>query len=215
MAASNSSSISVINVPASVLLCGEAFRQEVNRDARLRYQRNRYTSVIPAPFPMPTLTRDRVAAAYDAHYDVMRYIAAQRFHVPAADIRPLIHDVFVAFIRHGAAIGDERSWLVAAVSNACRNYWRDKKPTEALPEITDTVRMADDVGARVDVLRLLSRIPLRCRAVLWLRYIDGLSPEEIAGRCASSESGGYGRQLIHRCLRAVREALAGHVRGSA
>jgi RNA polymerase sigma factor (sigma-70 family) len=160
-------------------------------------------------------TRDRVAAAYDAHYDVMRYIAARRFHVPPADIRPLIHDVFVAFIRHSTAIGDERSWLVAAVSNACRNYWRDKRPTEALPEVTDMARMADDVGARVDLLRLLSRIPLRCRAVLWLRYVDGLSPEEIAGRCASSQSGGYGRQLIHRCLRAVREALAGHVRGSA
>ncbi|HEV2721209.1 MAG TPA: sigma-70 family RNA polymerase sigma factor [Thermoanaerobaculia bacterium] len=159
-------------------------------------------------------TRERVAAAYDAHYDVLRYIAARRFRVPPTDIRPLIHDVFVAFIRHSAAIGDERSWLVAAVSNACRNYWRDKKPTEALPEITDTAQMADDVGARVDVFRLLSRVPTRCRAVLWLRYVDGLSAEEIAGRCASSQSGGYGRQLIHRCLRAVREALAA-IRGTA
>jgi RNA polymerase sigma factor (sigma-70 family) len=157
-------------------------------------------------------TRDRVTAAYDAHYDVMRFIASQRFHVPPADIRPLIHDVFVAFIRHSTAIGDDRRWLVAAVSNACRNYWRDQKATEELPDIIDTAQMADDVGARVDVLRLLARIPLRCRDVLWLRYVDGLSPEEIAGRCAASQSGGYGRQLIHRCLRAVRQALAGGVR---
>lgn len=164
---------------------------------------------------MPMLTRDHIAAAYDTHYDLMRYVAARRFHVPPADIRPLIHDVFIAFIRHSTAIANERSWLIAAVSNACRNYWRDKKPTEALPDVTDMARMADDVSARVDVLRLLSRIPLRCRAVLWLRYVDGLSAEEIAGRCASSESGGYGRQLIHRCLRAVREALAGNVKGSA
>jgi len=158
------------------------------------------------------LPRDRVAAAYDAHYDVLRFIAAQRFRVPPADVRPLIHDVFVAFIRHSAAIDDERSWLVAAVSNACRNYWRDLKPTEELPDLTDTARVGEDVSARVDVVRLLRSIPERCRTVLWLRYIDGLSPEEIAARCAASTSGGYGRQLIHRCLQTVREALAGGVR---
>jgi len=202
MAANSSSSISVIGIPPSA-------RMEETRNRGLRYRRNRYTSGIP-----PHLSsRERVAAAYDAHYDVLRYIAARRFHVPPADIRPLIHDVFVAFIRHSAAIGDERSWLVAALCNACRNYWRDKKPTEPLPEITDTAQIGEDVSARVDVLRLLSRVPTRCRDVLWLRYIDGLSPEEIAGRCAASQSGGYGRQLIHRCLRAVREALAS-VRGS-
>ena len=154
-------------------------------------------------------TRERVAAAYDAHYDVMRYIAAQRFGVPLPDVRPLIHDVFVRFIRHGATIGDERSWLVAAVSNACRNYWRDRKPEESLSEMPDTARLADDVmNARVDVLRLLSRVPTRCQRVLWLRYVDGLAPEEIARICAASASVGYGRQLIHRCLRAARAALA-------
>jgi len=162
------------------------------------------------------MTRDRVAAAYDAHYDVMRYIAAQRFRVPPADIRPLIHDVFVAFIRHSAVIGDERGWLVQAVTNACRNYWRDKKPTEPLPDVMDRHELAADVSARVDVLRLLARVPKRCQTVLWLRYVDGLSPEEIAHHCASSaSSGGYGRLLVHRCLRAVREALAASIRGRA
>src|ERR1700756_4052007 len=130
-----------ITPPRSVLLrgsrryrCGEASQQRENRDAGVRYQRSRYTSgVPPPPEPREMTTRDRVAAAYDAHYDVMRYIAAQRFRVPPSEIRPLIHDVFVRFMRATATIGDERSWLVAAVSNACRNYWRDRKPTEDLP----------------------------------------------------------------------------------
>ena len=44
--------------------------------------------------------------------------------------------------------------------------------------------------------------------------VQGLSPEEIAHRCASTESSGaYGRLLVHRCLRAVREALAATVKG--
>jgi len=162
---------------------------------------------------MPMPTRDRVAAAYDAHYDVLRFIAARRFHVPTADIRPLIHDVFVSFMRHSEGIGDERGWLVTAVCNACRNYWRDRKPAEELPELSDSARLAEDVGARIDVARLLRCVPPRCRTVLWLRYIDGLSTEEIAKRCASSRSGGYGRQLVHRCLEAVRRALADGLRG--
>lgn len=154
-------------------------------------------------------THERIAAAYDAHYDVMRFIAAQRFSVPSADIQPLIHDVFVAFIRHHAAIADDRSWLVAAVSNACRKYWRDRKPTEELPEtLVDPYRLADDVAARIDVVRLLRAIPRRCQTVLWLRYVEGRSPEEIATECGASSSSGYGRQLVHRCLRKLREALA-------
>jgi DNA-directed RNA polymerase specialized sigma24 family protein len=74
--------------------------------------------------------RDRAAAAYNAHYEAMRFIAAQKFGVPQADVRPLIHDVFLAYMRHVAVIGDDRGWLVTATRNACMNYWRDKKPGE-------------------------------------------------------------------------------------
>lgn len=155
------------------------------------------------------MTRERVAAAYDAHYDVLRYIAAHRFRVPQADVQPLIHDVFVAFIRHHAVIGEERAWLVRAVTNACLNYWRDRKPTDALPELIDVRERTSSIDARVDLQRLLQRIPKRCRAVLWMRYVDGLTSEEIARHCASpTSSRAYGRLLVHRCLRAVREALA-------
>lgn len=154
------------------------------------------------------MKRDRVAAAYDAHYDVMRYIAAQRFRVPIADVRPLIHDVFVSYIRHEAVIAEDRAWLIKATTNACMNYWRDRKCTEPLPDMEDTRELAE-VSARIDLLRLLERIPERCRDVLWQRYVEGLSAEEIARACTTkASSGGYGRLLVHRCLRAVREALA-------
>ncbi len=151
--------------------------------------------------------RIRVAEAYDAHYDVMRFIAARRFRVSQVDIRPMIHDVFVAFIRHHARIGDERSWLVTSITNACLNYWRDRKGAELIGEsVVDPRRLADDVLARVDVAHLLSRVPQRCRNVLYLRYVEGLEPAEIAARYAMSA--GYARILLHRCLRVAREALA-------
>jgi DNA-directed RNA polymerase specialized sigma24 family protein len=152
---------------------------------------------------MDTTPRERVAAAYHAHYDALRYIAAQRFRVPSADVRPLIHDVFVAYMRHVAAIGDDRGWLITATKHACLKYWRDAKPGTSLPDEDaflplDTCALRDDVAVRLDLARVLRRVPKRCRDVLWRRYVDGADPGDIAAALSK----------IHRCLRAAREALA-------
>jgi RNA polymerase sigma factor (sigma-70 family) len=159
---------------------------------------------------------ERAAAAYDAHYEALRYIAAQRFRVPSADVRPLIHDVFVAYMRHVAVIGDDRGWLITATKHACLNYWRDAKPGAPLPEearLLDTSALRDDVAVRLDLARVLRRIPKRCREVLLRRYVDGAEPGDIAAALAKKPS--YGRQIVHRCLRAAREAFASTRRGRA
>src|SRR5882724_2753451 len=89
--------------------------------------------------------RDRVADAYQEYYPLLRFIARQRFKIPAADIRPLIHDVFVSFMRHEKTVNDDRRWLAAAVSNACRNYWRNIRPDLPLPEdLLDSRNLVDD-----------------------------------------------------------------------
>jgi len=158
--------------------------------------------------------RDRAAAAYDAHYEAMRFIAAQKFGVPLADVRPLIHDVFLAYLRHAAVIGDDRGWLVTATKNACMNYWRDKKQSEPLPDVlVDPGTLAGDVDTRLDLARVFRRLPKHCRGVLWRRYVDGADPSEIALELSKKRT--YGRQIIHRCLRAAREALASIRRGRA
>jgi RNA polymerase sigma factor (sigma-70 family) len=163
---------------------------------------------------MSSSARDRIAAAYDAHYEAMRFIASQKFRIPAADVRPLIHDVFVAYMRHVALIGDDRGWLITATRNACRNYWRDTKPGDPLPDmIRDRGALSDDVTVRLDLARILRRVPKHCRAVLWRRYVDGADPSEIAAELSKKRT--YGRQIIHRCLRAAREALATFRRGQA
>ena len=156
---------------------------------------------------------ERTAAAYHAHYDVLRFIAAQKFRVPPADIQPLIHDVFVAYMRYVARIRDDRGWLIIATKHACLNYWRDAKPGSPLPEegLPDTSALRDDVAIRLDLARILRRVPKRCREVLWRRYVDGAKPGDIAA--AFSKKPSSGRQLVHRCLRAAREALASIRRG--
>jgi len=156
---------------------------------------------------MSPSARERVAAAYEAHYDVMRFIAAQKFRVPPADVRPLIHDVFVAYMRHVAVIGDDRGWLITATKHACMNYWRDAKPCVSLPNaLIEQQQFGDDVAVSLDLARIFRRVPKHCRAVLWRRYVDGMEPGEIAAELSKKRS--YGRQIVHRCLRAAREALA-------
>jgi DNA-directed RNA polymerase specialized sigma24 family protein len=159
---------------------------------------------------MELSSSDRAAAAYERNHEVMTFIAARKFRVPAADVLPLVHDVFVAYMRHASAIGDDTRWLIAATRNACLNYWRNRKVTEPLvgDSFLDPGRACDDVTASIDIARVLRLVPGQCRAVLWMRYVDEFSPAEIALRCAASESAGYGRQLVHRCLRAARVALA-------
>jgi RNA polymerase sigma factor (sigma-70 family) len=179
-----------------------------------RYRQSRYTSIAPRRIPMSPTARERVAAAYDAHYETLRFIATQKFRVPATDVRALIHDVFVAYMRHVAVIGDDRGWLITATKHACMNYWRDKKVGDALPEVLeDPRRLTDDIGARLDLARVFRRLPKHCRGVLWRRYVDGIAPAEIALELSKKRT--YGRQIVHRCLRAAREALAAIRRGRA
>jgi RNA polymerase sigma factor (sigma-70 family) len=152
--------------------------------------------------------RNRITDAYEKHYDLLRFIAGQRFKIPVSEIRPLIHDVFVAFMRHERSIGEPRRWLTTAVGNACRNYWRDLKPGAPLPaELLDPRELADDALARLDLALLFAHLSAKCRAVLRLRYMEGLAPPEIAERFATSP--GYVRLKVHRCLEAAKRTLAG------
>ncbi len=129
---------------------GEASRQrELTPQGGLCYQTRRrgYTFLVwdAMADEIDTAAHDRITAAYERHYDLLRFIAGQRFKIPAADVRPLIHDVFVAYMRHEHAIGDSRRWLTTSVSNACRNYWRDMKPDTSLPaELLDPRELADE-----------------------------------------------------------------------
>jgi RNA polymerase sigma factor (sigma-70 family) len=159
--------------------------------------------------------RERAAAAYDAHYEALQYIAARKFRVPSADVRPLIHDVFVAYMRKVTAIGDDRGWLITATKNACLNYWRDQKPGSPLPEesLLDTRALRDHVAVRHDLVTILRRVPRHCREVLWRRFVDDAKPGDIAADLSRKPSSG--RQIVFRCMEAAREALAAIRRGRA
>ncbi|HEY4639869.1 MAG TPA: sigma-70 family RNA polymerase sigma factor [Thermoanaerobaculia bacterium] len=151
--------------------------------------------------------RERVAAAYEGYYGLLQYIAVRRYKIPKSEIRPLIHDVFVAFMRHASLIGDDRRWLTTAITNACLNYWRDAKPATTLPDdLLDRRRVVDAALARHDVTRVFTRLSAECQRVLRLHYVDGLDGPEIGQRLSIKP--GSVRVKIHRCLERARRILA-------
>jgi len=196
-------------------------KQEGRRGDRGGYTHDAPARLSPlgALFAMPNDTNaelphhsQRAEIAYRAHYDLLRFIAARRFRIPADEVCGVIHDVFVSFIRHEAKVAqspaDERAWLVGGVCNASRYYWR-KHRGEELPadieEYIDPAAVADDAIARLLLADVLRRLPERCRDLLRKRYSEGYTPDEIA--TMESLARGSAKNLISKCLLAARAAF--------
>jgi len=139
-----------------------------------------------------------VAIAYEVHRELLRVIAEQKFHVPADDAGPLVNDVFVSYLRNHAHVRDERAWLIAAICNAAREYWYHHGRRQGLAESADVDEITvDTITDRLDLAHVLSQMPERCRKALWLRVVEGRSPDELAELLATSVANA--RQIVHRC----------------
>jgi RNA polymerase sigma factor (sigma-70 family) len=157
----------------------------------------------------PAPAEDAVATAYRAHYSLLEYIAVQKFRVPDADVRDVIHETVVAFIRHRERVYDEKAWLVGTMCNVSRLYWRRRAPDVADRESgfdePSGVCAADEISQRVDVGTLLRRMPRRCREVLRLRFFEEYSSSEMAVHFHTTTD--YARKMVYRCVSAARALL--------
>jgi RNA polymerase sigma factor (sigma-70 family) len=194
------------------------------QERRIRYLGG-YTETKPARLPLGAsfamsdatnaetqLPSERAEAAYRAHYDLLRFIAARRFKIPTDEVCGVIHDVFISFIRHEAKVArsarDERAWLIGGVCNASRYYWRKHRGEELPPDIgeyVDPTSIAEDAITRLLLADVLRRLPERCRDLLRKRYSEGYTAEEIA--VMASLARGSAKNLISKCLLAARAAF--------
>ena len=72
-----------------------------------------------------------IERVYLEHAPLLRRVAVRKFGIPPADADTLVHDVFAAYIANpGAVRSDLRAYLIAAICNASRNYWRTKEMQE-------------------------------------------------------------------------------------
>lgn len=153
----------------------------------------------------------RAATAYREYSELLSQIAVRKYRIPSSDAENLVHDVFLKFLREEYRIRDDRAWLVAAISNASRDYWRSPARRAECGQLPEAAAMPmDAVGAEVDARTLLRPLSARCRSLLRLRYCDGRSADELAALFGTTT--GYAKLMLHRCLAAARALVGGDAR---
>lgn len=157
----------------------------------------------------PQSAADQIEALYVQHRTLLLYVACRKFGVPDSDAEGLIQEVFLSYLQTGTRVLNVRSWLVAAVCNASRHYWRTQGRLEPLPEDFErhsdprSQGLADKMAMKMTVRQALGYLQPRCRETLWLHYFEGRSASDVAREMETTLR--YAEKLIHNCLKRVRE----------
>jgi RNA polymerase sigma factor (sigma-70 family) len=150
-----------------------------------------------------------VEGLYVQYRTLLLSVACRKFRVPGADAEALLQEVFLSFLETGTRIDNVKAWLVAAVCNACRHYWRSQGRSESLPD--DYLEQSDPGSdallekraTELTVQKALGYLQPRCRETLKLHYFEGRSASEVARELDTTTR--YAEKLIHNCLKRVRE----------
>lgn len=129
-----------------------------------------------------------------------------KYHIPPHEAEDLLQEtMLVAFLRWDS-IQSKEGWLMVTLSHKCSIYWRDQRRCPLQPMDLDMLegfappQPAEQEKDELhwDLERLLSKLGPRHRALLRLRYYQGLSTDEIAERL------GYNGSSVRKlCCRSV------------
>lgn len=125
----------------------------------------------------------------------------------------LAQTAFIALHRHWRKVRDKgaldayvRRTLTRAVIDESRRPWRRERTAEAVPDAAaDIPDLDDSVATRQALLTGLQKVPPKQRAVLVLRFLEGLDVAGVAAAMGCSE--GTVKSQCARGLATLREAL--------
>jgi RNA polymerase sigma factor (sigma-70 family) len=167
------------------------------------------TPPVPPPAGAPPSVADDVETLYIQHRNLLLFVACRKFRIPDCDAEALIQEVFLSFLQTGTKIDNVRAWLVAAMCNASRHYWRASGRTESLPDNYNdhcdpsSHSLADKFATQMTMHKVLGYMQPRCRETLRLHYFEGRSAVDVAKELETTTR--YAEKLIHNCLRRARE----------
>jgi RNA polymerase sigma factor (sigma-70 family) len=124
--------------------------------------------------------------AYDRYAPLLRKVAVKKFRIPPADVDALVHDVFATYFSNSREVNALEPYLIGAICNAARHYWRRTEATNALfcNEVEWAATPADAIVEEVARKRLLSkilaRVGKRCRDIMFRYYVNGETTSAIA-----------------------------------
>ncbi len=146
---------------------------------------------------------------YREHAALLCAAARHRYRIPPEDVEALVHDVFASVLERRPRVDDMRAFLLGAIHNAARYYWR-KRRFEA-PLLEEHENAADDsTAAGVDrwitnlsLAAALAQLGPKCRETLRRYYLEEQSPREIAAHLGTTAA--YVMQLLSGCRKRARE----------
>ena len=149
---------------------------------------------------------------YVEHRSLLLYIARRKFGIHQDDAEILVHDAVIAFLTTKVEIRQPRTWLVAAMCNACRSYWRHRARVErvegiALSEADHLIDSTwfDRVDMSILVKSVLAVLSPHDRELLYLHYFQRMTASEIAE--IRGTSAGYIGKRISVALKRARMAV--------
>jgi RNA polymerase sigma factor (sigma-70 family) len=163
-----------------------------------------------------TLSGDREAFGklVDRHRRTIFALALQR-GFQAAEADDLTQEVFVKAYKSLGGLQDHASfsrWMYGiaghVLADAARTHKRHRHEValDSAPEIAVENAPQVEIGRdTTDVMRALSELPEDQRLVLTLRYLEGLSPKEIAERLGQPR--GTVRSRLHHALNFLQLAF--------
>jgi RNA polymerase sigma factor (sigma-70 family) len=170
----------------------------------------------PQPVPPRCGVDETVfARIYEENCGLLVSLAVRKFQVPAVDAEALAHEVFLSYLRHADEIRDLHHWLVGAICNASRYYWRkhgrniEQLDTEVAAARPDP-RLQDVLTSlpnHIAIEEVLEAMPPRWAQILRLRYFEGYSIKEIADYLGVTSK--YTQKLVTKCLRRAEEIFDG------
>ena len=156
-----------------------------------------------------TISPDEVESLYVEHRNLLLFVACRKFRVGEGDAENLIQEVFLSLLQTTARSEHVRAWLVAAMCNASRYYWRVQGRTEQLPEDfgeqsdPGSHELAERFALQMTIQKVLGYLQPRCRETLRLHYFEGRSAPDVARELDTTSR--YAEKLIHNCLRRARD----------
>lgn len=165
--------------------------------------------VKPSADPEATADPQDIGGLYVEYRMLLLSVACRKFRVPECDAEGLIQDVFLSYLQAGTKVENIRSWLVAAMCNASRHYYRAQGRTDPLPEDfsersdPDTDGVADKLAREITIRQALGYLQGKCRETLYLHYYEGRSAGDVAREMSTTNR--YAEKLIHNCLKRMRE----------
>lgn len=150
-----------------------------------------------------------------------RYV--RRFLGDAEDVEDVLHETFLRVYRaaRGQHIRSPKAFLFTTAKHVALSELsrlpRRRTETLGAVEVSDerlgarpVERQAEDAEALSRLARVYAALPEKCRQVLWLRKIDGLSHRQIARRLGIAVS--TVEKHLAKGMRRCREGMAGRGR---